>query len=72
MGDPVAVERRGDVAWCTLGRPPLNLLDPELIAALHAAFTDLTGDATIRAAVLTGKGRAFTGGMNVRRFGIRR
>jgi enoyl-CoA hydratase/carnithine racemase len=66
MGDAVAVERRGDVAWCTLDRPPLNLLDPELIAAIHSTFTDLTGDPTVRAAVLTGKGRAFTGGMNVR------
>lgn len=66
MTDLVAVERRGPVAWCTLDRPPLNLLDPELIAAVHAAFTRLTADPTVRAAVLTGRGRAFTGGMNVR------
>jgi len=65
MPNPVVVERRGDVAWCTLDRPPLNLLDPELIAAIHAAFAGLTADPTIRAAVLTGRGRAFTGGMNV-------
>ena len=65
MPKPVEVERRGDVAWCTLDRPPLNLLDPELIAAVHTAFTELTADPTIRAAVLTGRGRAFTGGMNV-------
>jgi len=65
MGEPVLVERRGAVAWCTLDRPPLNLLDGELIAAIHAAFTTLAADATIRAAVLTGSGRAFTGGMNV-------
>ena len=65
MADPVAVERRGDVAWCTLDRPPLNLLDPELIAAVHATFQGLTADPTIRAAVLTGRGRAFTAGMNV-------
>jgi len=65
MGEPVTVERRGDVAWCTLDRPPLNLLDPELIAALHAAFTRLTADPTVRVAVLTGRGRAFTAGMNV-------
>ena len=65
MPQPVEVERRGDVAWCTLDRPPLNLLDPELIAAIHAAFSALTADATIRAAVLTGRGRAFTAGMNV-------
>jgi enoyl-CoA hydratase/carnithine racemase len=65
MGEPVLVERRGPVAWCTLDRPPLNLLDGELIAALHAAFTTLGADASVRAAVLTGSGRAFTGGMNV-------
>jgi enoyl-CoA hydratase len=65
MGCPVRVERRGDVAWCTLDRPPLNLLDPELIGAIDAAFTALSADATLRAAVLTGSGRAFTGGMNV-------
>lgn len=65
MGEPVRVERRGDVAWCVLDRPPLNLLDPELIAAVDAAFTALSADATLRAAVLTGSGRAFTGGMNV-------
>jgi enoyl-CoA hydratase len=61
----VLVERRGAVVWCTLDRPPLNLLDPELIAAVHAAFAGLGADPTIRAAVLTGRGRAFTGGMNV-------
>src|SRR6185503_4873044 len=66
MGSPVSVERRGSVAWCTLDRPPLNLLDPELIQAIHAAFAELTADTTVRAAVLTGRGRAFTGGMNVR------
>jgi enoyl-CoA hydratase len=65
MGEAVLVERRGAVAWCTLDRPPLNLLDPQLIGAIHAAFTALASDATIRAAVLTGRGRAFTGGMNV-------
>jgi enoyl-CoA hydratase/carnithine racemase len=66
MGEPVLVERRGGVAWCTLDRPPLNLLDPELIAAIHDAFTALTADGSVRAAVVTGRGRAFTGGMNVR------
>ena len=65
MGEPVLVERRGNVAWCTLDQPPLNLLDAKLIGAIHAAFTALAADATIRAAVLTGRGRAFTGGMNV-------
>jgi len=65
MGSPVLVERAGDVVWCTLDRPPLNLLDPELIEALRATFTMLAADPSVRVAVLTGRGRAFTAGMNV-------
>ena len=65
MGRLVVVERRGDVAWCTLDRPPLNLLDPELIDAVRVTFTALAGDTSVRVAVLTGRGRAFTAGMNV-------
>jgi enoyl-CoA hydratase/carnithine racemase len=60
------VERRGGVARCTLDRPPLNLLEPGLIASLRATFVDLAADASIRVAVVTGAGRAFTGGMDVR------
>lgn len=60
------VERRGGVVRCTLDRPPLNLFEPGLIAALRSAFETLAADATVRLAVLTGAGRAFTGGMNVR------
>src|SRR5207248_8303324 len=67
MADPtLAVERRGDVVWCALDRPPLNLFEPGLIAALRATFEALARDAAIRAAVVTGRGRAFTAGMDVR------
>ncbi|PYO52504.1 MAG: enoyl-CoA hydratase [Candidatus Rokuibacteriota bacterium] len=62
----LAVERRGDVVWCALDRPPLNLFEPGLIAALRATFEALARDAAIRAAVVTGRGRAFTAGMDVR------
>jgi enoyl-CoA hydratase/carnithine racemase len=65
MAGPVRVERRDAVVWCRLDRPPLNLLDPELIEALRATFTALAADASVRVAVLTGEGRAFTAGMNV-------
>jgi enoyl-CoA hydratase/carnithine racemase len=59
------VERRGGVVRCTLDRPPLNLFEPGLIAALRSTFVELAADASIRVVVLTGAGRAFTGGMNV-------
>lgn len=62
---PVTVRRAGAAAWCTLERPPLNLLEPGIVAALRAAFEDLARDPTVRVAVLTGSGRAFTAGMNV-------
>jgi enoyl-CoA hydratase/carnithine racemase len=60
------VERRGGVVRCTLDRPPLNLFEPGLIAALRAAIVSLTADASVRLVVLTGAGRAFTAGMDVR------
>ena len=59
------VERRGAAAWVTLDRPPLNLLVPELLRALRDAFQELVRDPGVRAAVVTGAGRATTGGMQV-------
>jgi enoyl-CoA hydratase/carnithine racemase len=61
----IRVERRGRVVRCTLDRPPLNLFEPGLIAALRATFTELSADSTVGLVVLTGSGRAFTAGMNV-------
>jgi enoyl-CoA hydratase/carnithine racemase len=59
------VERRGAAAWVTLDRPPLNLLVPDLLRALRDAFQELVRDPRVRAAVVTGAGRATTGGMQV-------
>ena len=61
----IRVERRGRVVRCTLDRPPLNLFEPGLIAALRSTFVELAGDATVGVVVLRGSGRAFTAGMNV-------
>ena len=60
------VERSGGAAWCVLDRPPLNLLEPTVIARLHTVFRELAADSSVRVAVLTGAGRAFTAGMDVR------
>ena len=61
----VRVEKKAGCAWVTLDRPPLNLIVPELIDELHATFKALARDAGVRAAVVTGAGRAFTAGMQV-------
>ncbi len=65
MGSPLAVHRAGDAVWCTLDRPPLNLLEPGLIRALRETFEALAADRATRVAILTGGGRAFTAGMDV-------
>ncbi len=63
---PLSVERAGGAVWCTLDRPPLNLLEPGLIHAVRATFDALAADRVTRVAILTGGGRAFTAGMDVR------
>lgn len=62
---PVLVERTDGVVRCSLNRPPLNLLEPALIAALRECFAGLVADPSVRVAVVTGRGRAFTAGMDV-------
>ena len=61
----VHVERRGGCAWVTLDRPPLNLLVPDMLRAVRDEFQALVRDPAVRAAVITGAGRATTGGMQV-------
>jgi enoyl-CoA hydratase/carnithine racemase len=63
--DTLRVSLAGGVARVTLDRPPLNLLEPGLIRALREAFRTLAEDPGVRVAVLTGRGRAFTAGMDV-------
>jgi enoyl-CoA hydratase len=61
----VRVEMKKGCAWVTLDRPPLNLIVPELISEMRAAFDALSHDPSVRVAVVTGAGRAFTAGMQV-------
>lgn len=59
-------ERRDQVALVTLNRPErLNALNGALIADLTAAAAAIDADRTIRAAVLTGAGRAFCSGADL-------
>ncbi len=65
-------ERRGAVAHVTLNRPErLNALDQQLVAELTAAAAAIAADPAIRAAVLSGAGRAFCAGADLMRGGVR-
>ena len=65
MADTLTLERADGIARVTLDRPPLNLLEPGLIRALRDVFRVLAEDPSVRVAVITGRGRAFTAGMDV-------
>jgi enoyl-CoA hydratase len=61
------VEKSGGIATITLNRPEaLNALNVELRGAIERAFRELAADAEIRAAILTGAGRAFCAGVDLK------
>ena len=63
---PVTTQRQGRVATLTLDRPPLNILDLELIAQLDAALSSLADDPQLHLVVLRGAGdRAFSTGVAI-------
>ncbi|MGH3716791.1 MAG: enoyl-CoA hydratase-related protein [Micromonosporaceae bacterium] len=67
MTDPLLIDRTEGVATLTLNRPDsMNSLDRALKEALAAALTELAGDPECRAIVLTGAGRAFCVGQDLR------
>ena len=63
----VRVEQRGAVALLSLNRPEaLNSFDSALRLQLAAALQRAAGDAAVRAVVLTGAGRAFSAGADLK------
>ena len=64
--EPVRRETRGAVALLVLDRPKsLNALDGAMLRGLAARCAELASDASVRAVVLTGEGRAFAAGADI-------
>lgn len=67
MTDPVLVDRTDGVATLTFNRPAaLNSLDTAMKEALLAAVAELRSDQSVRAVLLTGAGRAFCAGQDLK------
>ncbi|HEY7046071.1 MAG TPA: enoyl-CoA hydratase-related protein [Jatrophihabitantaceae bacterium] len=67
MTDALLIDRSEGVATMTLNRPDsMNSLSLELKEALVAAVAELAADESVRAVVLTGAGRAFCVGQDLR------
>ena len=66
-GTALISQRDGPVVTLTLNRPEaLNALSRALIAELTGAIRALSSDDTVRAVVLTGTGRAFSAGVDLK------
>lgn len=64
--DAILYERDGQVAILTLNRPEkLNAVGPTTLADLEALMEKVSQDDSVRAVVLTGKGRAFCAGADL-------
>lgn len=63
----VEVETTGDVSVITLNRPDkLNAIDDDMLNGLYDAVVGIGRSEAIGAAVLTGRGRAFSAGGDIR------
>ncbi len=71
MSEPVIlVEKTGSIATVTLNRPgAMNALSRDLRRAIAETFEDLEADENIRVAILTGAGKAFCAGLDLKELG---
>ncbi|MEN8160179.1 MAG: enoyl-CoA hydratase-related protein [Myxococcota bacterium] len=66
MTDLVIHERRGEAALLTLNRPDqLNALSSRMLEAIASRAGELAADASLRAVIVTGSGRAFAAGADI-------
>ena len=70
MSNPFAsLKIDAEVAVITMDKPPINGLGAELRSGIALALEQANADAAVKAIVLTGTSRAFSGGADVTEFG---
>lgn len=62
-------ELRGNVAVITLSNPPVNGLGHETRLGITSGLEKAHADANVKAIVITGAGKAFSGGADIKEFG---
>jgi enoyl-CoA hydratase len=66
LADLVTRERRGETALLTLNRPDqLNALSSRMLEAIATRVREISTDASLRAVIVTGAGRAFAAGADI-------
>ena len=69
MNDFVQVIQDQDVAIITINNPPVNALSPGVAQGIAQAIEQAGKDESIKAVVLTGAGRTFIAGADIKEFG---
>ncbi len=65
--ETILIEKTGRIATVTISRPDsLNALNRQVMADIVAAKADIDNDADIAVAILTGAGRAFAAGADIK------
>ncbi len=63
----ISVDDRGTSVWVTLERPEaLNALSREMVEAIHSLLAEISGREQLCALVITGKGKAFCTGSDLK------
>lgn len=69
LANAVLVERKGPILLVTLNRPEaMNAINADVSRGLNAAVNLLDNDSTLAVGVLTGIGRGFCAGMDLKAF----
>jgi enoyl-CoA hydratase len=72
MSEKILVDHRDEVTTITFNRPDrLNALDADMVLQFLAILPEVDAEPSTGAVVITGAGRAFTAGGDVRSFGSR-
>ncbi len=69
MTNPVTWERRGRISVITVNNPPVNALAHPVREGLLRCLNESIDDAQVEAIVLTGGGRTFMAGADIKEFG---
>lgn len=66
--DTLILEKEGPIGIITLNRPPANPFNYAAMDNLSKALTELENDKSVRSIIITGSGRAFSAGFDIKSF----
>src|SRR5690606_39275169 len=69
FSETVSARLEDGVLAVTLNNPPVNAISADMRAGLLDAVRQANSDQNVRALVITGAGKAFIGGADIREFG---